>query len=288
MDDIAGIGSGHFLCGLSRLSPRSITASITFFFTATLVSNMFPLSAFPTPLNSTRHTIWPTRDTLPYLLAIPLTFRLLYSLLGQYLTRKSTKLQIRLTSETLLSLLSGLTFGSGLLLSGMLSPLKTLGFMRVPFLSGLSLSPLVSTRTASWADWDPSLGMVVLFGVVPNVSSWVWRVKPRIEEGGAPYLDEVEKMEMNGVNGTRAVVNGNGRIKKEQAKSRGWQVPLGNAAWKIDARLIIGSIIFGVGWGLGGICPGPALVRMGMNGLSRGTMLFGGAMLAGMGLAGVV
>ncbi len=28
----------------------------------------------------------------------------------------------------------------------------------------------------------------------------------------------------------------------------------------IDAKLVVGSLIFGVGWGLGGFCPGPALV----------------------------
>lgn len=31
----------------------------------------------------------------------------------------------------------------------------------------------------------------------------------------------------------------------------------------LDARLIAGSVIFGVGWGLGGFCPGPAIVALG-------------------------
>ena len=30
----------------------------------------------------------------------------------------------------------------------------------------------------------------------------------------------------------------------------------------VDARMLIGSAIFGVGWGLGGFCPGPALVSL--------------------------
>ncbi|WPU66787.1 DUF6691 family protein [Peredibacter starrii] len=30
----------------------------------------------------------------------------------------------------------------------------------------------------------------------------------------------------------------------------------------VDSRLIIGSIIFGIGWGWGGICPGPAIVNL--------------------------
>ncbi|MEJ0061588.1 MAG: DUF6691 family protein [Terricaulis sp.] len=32
---------------------------------------------------------------------------------------------------------------------------------------------------------------------------------------------------------------------------------------KIDASLVIGAAIFGVGWGLAGICPGPGLVLLG-------------------------
>lgn len=33
---------------------------------------------------------------------------------------------------------------------------------------------------------------------------------------------------------------------------------------KIDKKLIIGAAIFGIGWGLGGICPGPLLVNIGI------------------------
>ena len=37
------------------------------------------------------------------------------------------------------------------------------------------------------------------------------------------------------------------------------------AAAKPDRALLIGSAIFGVGWGLTGICPGPALVSLGLS-----------------------
>ncbi|POZ63085.1 DUF6691 family protein [Chromobacterium alticapitis] len=53
-------------------------------------------------------------------------------------------------------------------------------------------------------------------------------------------------------------------------------------ARRADRRLIIGSLIFGMGWGLAGICPGPALVLAG-SGLADG-LLFLAAMLAGMAL----
>ena len=50
----------------------------------------------------------------------------------------------------------------------------------------------------------------------------------------------------------------------------------------IDMRLAIGSMIFGIGWGIAGICPAPAVVLMGM-GIWQGVVFFI-AMLVGMGM----
>ena len=52
---------------------------------------------------------------------------------------------------------------------------------------------------------------------------------------------------------------------------------------KIDTPLVLGAAIFGIGWGLAGFCPGPAIVGVGL-GLSK-AMIFVVAMLAGMFLA---
>jgi len=49
---------------------------------------------------------------------------------------------------------------------------------------------------------------------------------------------------------------------------------------RIDGRLIAGAILFGVGWGLGGLCPGPALVALGAG--TRAAVWFVPAMVAGM------
>jgi uncharacterized membrane protein YedE/YeeE len=48
----------------------------------------------------------------------------------------------------------------------------------------------------------------------------------------------------------------------------------------IDARLIAGGVLFGAGWGLGGFCPGPALVAMSAGLGSAAVFVI--AMLAGM------
>lgn len=54
----------------------------------------------------------------------------------------------------------------------------------------------------------------------------------------------------------------------------------------IDARLIVGPALFGIGWGLGGFCPGPALVSLGLG--SPGVLVFVPAMLLGMWAARLV
>lgn len=48
----------------------------------------------------------------------------------------------------------------------------------------------------------------------------------------------------------------------------------------VDARLLAGAVVFGSGWGLVGLCPGPAVAVLGVDGL--GAVVFVVAMLAGM------
>jgi uncharacterized membrane protein YedE/YeeE len=52
---------------------------------------------------------------------------------------------------------------------------------------------------------------------------------------------------------------------------------------EIDARLLLGAAIFGIGWGLAGFCPGPALTSLGLG--APGTLAFVPAMLVGMAAA---
>jgi uncharacterized protein len=60
-----------------------------------------------------------------------------------------------------------------------------------------------------------------------------------------------------------------------------FSLPLSTA---VDRRLILGGALFGVGWGLWGYCPGPAVAALAYGEWS--TMIFLGAMIVGMWLAG--
>jgi len=54
-------------------------------------------------------------------------------------------------------------------------------------------------------------------------------------------------------------------------------------ATELEPRLIIGPALFGVGWGLSGFCPGPAITSLSL--MAPGTLVFVAAMLTGIGLA---
>ncbi|MES2511818.1 MAG: YeeE/YedE family protein [Pseudomonadota bacterium] len=124
----------------------------------------------------------------------------------------------------LTSLLAGLVFGLGLIISGMANPSKVLGFLD---LAGA---------------WDPSLAFVM---------------------GGAVAV---------GLAAFRLAGN-----RSRSLLGADMQLP---SARQIDRRLVLGSLLFGVGWGIAGFCPGPALVALGMG--ERKAMVFVAAMLAGM------
>ncbi len=125
------------------------------------------------------------------------------------------------------SLVAGLIFGIGLLLSGMANPAKVLNFLDLA------------------GHWDPSLAFVM---------------------GGAVAV---------GLLGYRLAL----RLAKPLSADK-FHVP---AARPVDPTLVIGAAIFGVGWGLIGFCPGPALVSLTLG--APATLVVVPAMLVGITLA---
>lgn len=68
------------------------------------------------------------------------------------------------------------------------------------------------------------------------------------------------------------------RVVTRRSKPLGatWHLP---TAKHVDKRLILGAVLFGVGWGLVGYCPGPALAGVALG--SEKALVFVAAMLAG-------
>ncbi|MBC7414340.1 MAG: YeeE/YedE family protein [Herminiimonas sp.] len=124
------------------------------------------------------------------------------------------------------SLLAGLLFGLGLIVSGMANPAKVLGFLD---LAGA---------------WDPSLGFVMAGAIAVAAIAFA----------GA---------------------------KKRTMSFLGSTMKLPDSS-DIDRRLVIGSVLFGIGWGVAGFCPGPGLVALGMGEIKA--LVFVGAMLTGIGI----
>ena len=120
--------------------------------------------------------------------------------------------------------LSGLLFGLGLTVSGMINPAKVIGFLDLA------------------GDWDPSLALVMATALLVSLP------------------------------GFRLI------LKREQ--------PLFAAKFflpeksDIDSPLVGGAALFGIGWGLAGFCPGPALAAAAS--LNSSVLLFLAAMVGGM------
>ena len=124
----------------------------------------------------------------------------------------------------LASLLCGLVFGAGLLISGMVQPTKVLAFLDI------------------FGAWDPSLIVVMVAALAVSAPGFVLA-----RRHARPVL----------------------------AEECSWPTRTG-----LDHQLVMGSAMFGVGWGLVGLCPGPALESLAT--LSPDVLVFVVAMTAGM------
>jgi len=109
--------------------------------------------------------------------------------------------------KNLVYLLSGVLFGLGLSLSGMIDPSKVKGFLAV-----------------GTADWNPALVFVLGSAVPVYLISFLFLRKRRRTLQGSPFQHPAPR--------------------------------------PVDRKLVLGALLFGMGWGIAGICPGPALVHV--------------------------
>lgn len=112
-------------------------------------------------------------------------------------------------SRHIVALVTGIIFGLGLAVSGMINPEKVLGFLDIA------------------GNWDPSLALVM---------------------GGAVGVTLIT---------FRAVL----KLPKPLFGTR-FEIPTSAA---VDTPLLVGATIFGIGWGIAGYCPGPAIASLTMG-----------------------
>ena len=120
-------------------------------------------------------------------------------------------------------------------------------------------------------------GLVFGFGLIVSGMANPAKVLGFLDLGGA--WDPSLALVMGAAVGTGAVAFAAARKRKLSLLGAAMKWP---TAEGVDRRLLIGSALFGVGWGLAGFCPGPGLVALGMGEIKA--LVFVAAMLAGMGI----
>lgn len=118
------------------------------------------------------------------------------------------------------------------------------------FGAGLFVAGMTDTgKVQGWLDvfgqWDPTLAFVLGGAILPMLVAWRIAERRKVAVLGSPIPARPEPI--------------------------------------IDERLISGSVLFGIGWGLVGLCPGPAVASIGYGG--AGGLLFLVSMIVGMLLA---
>ena len=211
-----GCTSGHGICGLSRLSPRSLVAVSVFMACgcATAVFSGTP-GALGLPPGS---GVLPGPEPLSTAAASALAAASLALALGSAAVALAARrfcaggaecAPLRLLGDLLVGAVAGL----GLAVSGMGNPARVAGFLAL----------------GQGAAWDPSL-LFVMGGAIAVALPGFRFVKALFAKPlVAPHFD------------------------------------LPAISWETEglARLVGGSALFGVGWGLSGLCPGPMLLQLG-------------------------
>jgi len=111
--------------------------------------------------------------------------------------------------------------------------------------SGLANPAKVQNFLDLTGNWDPSLAFVMAGAIAVTLPGYAWLRKSR----KMPFFSH----------------------------KFSWPT-----ARDLDAKLVTGSLLFGIGWGLGGFCPGPAMTAL--PGFEPGTVVFVLTMLFGLSL----
>ena len=110
------------------------------------------------------------------------------------------------------------------------------------FISGMTDTSKVQGWLDVFGDWDPTLAFVMGGAIIPMTFAWIYGRRRETAVLGNP-------------------------------------IPL-DGKTEVSRTLVLGSLLFGAGWGLAGLCPGPSLASLSFGGL--GGLVFVLSMMAGM------
>jgi uncharacterized protein len=272
-----GCTSGHGVCGLSRRSPKSLVLVCVFMAAGVLTATAARSALVEAVLPATALAGGGALANLIFnggaALALATSFR------------ASRAAPMRPVVGTL----CGAGFGAGLLVSGMAQPAKIVGFLKLDSPGG----------------WDPSLAFVMAgaIGAAMYPFSWAQRQcygnkvgSDSEEEEDAEEADEGVQQQQQQQQRPQRGASGNTSMATPARAP--WLFPgtpfasmafLQPASWSAFAhkpRSMLGATLFGAGWAIAGMCPGPGLVLAGAG--SPSALAFIPAVLGGLWLARAV
>ncbi|GMH62595.1 hypothetical protein TrRE_jg9053, partial [Triparma retinervis] len=216
-----GCTSGHGICGLGRFSIRSLASVCTFVATGVITATIISLATDPQDLVAADDA-----DLISSSKTVSDIFT--FVLAGVAVTTVGSTSNPKQPSIFPV-IISGLLFSLGLIVSGMSNPEVVLGFLDV--------------NVGAFKDWNATLCFVMACGVSVSVATYQYRKRrARGDEASCPPQG-------CGISIPAEKSSGNHGNQKEAPPT-----PV------MDFKLIGGSVLFGIGWGLAGICPGPMIV----------------------------
>jgi len=226
-----GCTSGHGICGMARMSLRSYANVGCFMLTGFLTASLCGPGSEAAPwLRAPKSEIpfsFPTDTTKTISMAL-ITLVVGAALpgalrpLSKGVTQKETDTEINAKRKYIPGIIGGALFAIGLAISGMVKMNKIFGFLD---LGGFARGT-----------WDATLILVMGGGMAVSLASYQF-IK------GYNLISGVPKKQLE-----KPIL-----LKSPPGK---FGIPTNKT---IDFELLLGGLIFGVGWGIGGICPGPAL-----------------------------